>query len=360
MTPLTLYQEKIAAGLIEKDPQQFEVIQQLEKIYKKLIQQDRASKSFLGALLHPFIASHSVPGLYLWGSVGVGKTFLIDLFYSCVPVKKMRVHFHDFMKNIHQQLGQLRGQKNPLEKIAKHITDQAHVLCLDEFMVHDIADAMILTNLLTALFDNHICLITTSNVEPDNLYKNGLQRELFLPAIALIKQHTTVFHIISHHDYRLMPLTQAGVYFTPLDKNAEDNMEKAFAHCAGKEPISTEPIEILDRPIRIRKKAGDTIWFDFLDLCNIPRSQNDYIEIAKQYKTVLISHIPVIRADQHNLITAFIHLIDIFYDNHIRVIISAEAPIEDLYPAGRLRFSFARTQSRLIEMQSIDYFTYSA
>jgi cell division protein ZapE len=356
MTPLAYYQQQIDSGLIEKDPQQREVVLELQSIYHNLLKQNHATKSRLGALLQPIMRSQNIKGLYVWGSVGVGKTFLMDLFYNCLPIKKMRSHFHQFMREIHAQMKQLQGIENPLDRIAKKIAEETRVLCFDEFMVDDIADAMILANLFKALFANRICLIASSNVHPDNLYKHGLQRELFLPAIELIKQNTRVFHMISHHDYRLIHTNQAGVYFTPLGTQAEMNMEKCFARFSQHQPASSAAIELLGRPVNIRKQAGDTIWFDFFALCDIPRSQNDYLELAKNYKTVLISNVPIIQPNQNNLITAFIHLIDIFYDARVRVIISAAADVEALYPEGRLRFAFARTQSRLIEMQSADYF----
>lgn len=356
MTPLLYYQQQIDSNLIEKDPQQREVILELQSIYDQLIKQDRATQSWWGRLLHPITPAQPINGLYLWGSVGVGKTFLMDLFFSCLPIKKMRRHFHQFMRDIHTQMKQWQGTKNPLDRIAKNIAADTRVLCFDEFMVDDIADAMILANLFKALFAQRICLIASSNVRPDDLYKNGLQRELFLPAIDMIKQNTHVFHMVSHHDYRLTHHNPAGVYFFPLGQQAEINMEKCFAHFSHQLPVSSADIELLGRPVHIHKQAGNTIWFDFLALCDIPRSQNDYLELAKKYKTVLISNIPVIRANQPNLITSFINLIDIFYDARLRVIISAAADVEELYPEGQLRFAFARTQSRLIEMQSVDYF----
>jgi cell division protein ZapE len=356
MSPLTYYQQQLDSGLIQKDPQQLAVIHILDNIYFKLIKQTEVADQWLSRWRHPQLTRHAVTGLYVWGSVGVGKTLLMDIFYDCLPVKKRRSHFHEFMRDIHQQLKQHQGEKNPLARIAKTIAQDVQVLCFDEMMVDDIADAMILGNLFQALFQHRICLITSSNVAPDDLYKNGLQRELFYPAIALIKKHTDVFHMISHHDYRVMSTAQAGVYFTPLNQQAAENMEKCFQYFAQQAPVSTDAIDVLDRKITIHKQANDTIWFDFFALCDIPRSQNDYLVLAKKYKTVLISNIPVMSAEQNNLITAFIHLIDIFYDANVRVVISAAAPVEALYPAGRLRFAFARTQSRLIEMQSIDYF----
>src|SRR3990167_987317 len=230
MTPLHYYQREVEAGLIKKDPQQLAVIQLLQDIYTQLVKQSRTGKGFLCRLTHHFQLSKPIHGLYLWGSVGVGKTFMMDTFYHCLPIHKMRYHFHQFMQYVHQELTQLQGQKNPLQIIAKKLSREAKILCFDEFFVSNIADAMLLSGLLEAIFQQGICLVTSSNIRPDDLYKNGIQRENFLPAIDLLKKYTTIFHMISHHDYRLEHVTQAGVYFTPLGQQADDNMEKSFQH----------------------------------------------------------------------------------------------------------------------------------
>lgn len=358
MTPLHYYQQQLASGLIEKDPQQLEVMHDLQRIYTQLLKRESARQQFLAQLVRTIKSSNPINGLYLWGSVGVGKTFMMDIFFHCLPINKLRLHFHQFMQRTHDELTRLQGQKNPLDIFAKQLAKEAKILCFDEFFVSNIADAMILGGLLKALFNNGICLVTSSNVKPDDLYKNGIQRENFLPAINLIKKHTTVFHMISHHDYRLEHITQAGVYFTPLGAEAEQNMEKSFQHFSNHKSGIDGAIEIYGRAVKIRKQAGDTIWFDFLDICGIPRSQKDYLYLAKHYRTVLISNIPVIQREQNNLITAFINLIDVFYDARIKLVISAATHAEGLYPEGRMRFAFARAQSRLIEMQSADYFAH--
>lgn len=352
ITPLDYYQQQLDSGLIQQDPQQVEIIQKLQKIYDELIRRNKTAKKPLKFLL----PKKPVRGLYAWGSVGVGKTFLMDCFYLCYPLAKMRMHFHVFLQSLHAQLKKKQGQANPLQKIAKDIAAKTTVICFDEFFVEDIADAMLLGDLFTALFKEGVCLITTSNVKPDDLYKEGLQRERFLPAIETIKANTDVFHMISHHDYRLTHLQQAGVYFTPLDQNTAKYMQDAFGHLAEDQPILEHDVEILGREIPTVKRTSDMIWFEFAVICNVPRSQNDYIEIAKQYHTVFISGIQELKPSQLNLTTAFINLIDIFYDASVRVVISAAVDIEHIYPIGQLRFEFARTQSRLIEMQSLDYF----
>ncbi len=355
MTPLHYYQQQIDAGLIHHDAEQLLVMQELNRIYLELHKRDKARQLLLGQLMRPIYAIKPVKGMYLWGNIGVGKTFLIDIFYHCLSIKKRRMHFHEFMLHIHDELTKWQGHKNPLDKIGLKIARESHVLCFDEFIVNNIVDAMILEGLLKSLFRHGVCLVTTSNTEPDELYKNGLQREAFLPAIEIIKQHTEVFHLQSKHDYRLEHLSQAGVYFSPLDEQAELTMEKCFQHFSNYLPWDDKPIKIFDRTIKIRKKAGDVVWFDFIDLCGIPRSQKDYLALAHKYHTVLISDIPIITSDQNNLITAFINLIDVLYDAHVRVVISAAADVHALYPQGRMSSIFERTKSRLIEMQSSCY-----
>ena len=357
MTPLQYYQQQVALGLIKEDSQQKAVLQQLQQIYRALLKRDRQQKYFSSAGLSLLGLKKPIPGLYVWGSVGVGKTFLMDIFYHCLTAKKLRLHLHEFMERIHKELAKQQGRKNPLDDIAHQLARETHVVCLDEFFVFNIADAMLMKGLLSALFREKLCLVASSNVHPDDLYKNGLQRENFIPTIELIKQNTHIIHMPSHHDYRLEHIDQAGVFFTPLGVNAERLMETSFQHFSNHQPFSTDPIRLFDRTIRIRKKTSTTIWFEFTDLCGIPRSQKDFLALAQQYRTFLISHIPIIRADQDNLITSFINLIDVFYDARVKVVISAEAPVEALYPEGKKRFDFARTQSRLIEMQSATYFT---
>ncbi len=352
MTPMEYYQQQLDAGFIQKDDQQVEVIQILQTIYEQLLRQQRKRKSLLKAFKKP----KPVKGLYAWGSVGVGKTFLMDCFYICYPHKKLRLHFHRFLERIQADLIKLQGEVNPLQKIAKNLCEEADVICFDEFFVTNIADAMILGELFQTLFSLGMCLVTTSNVEPDNLYKDGLQRERFLPAIKCIKANTRVFHMISHHDYRLTHVQQAGVYFSPLNQQTENYLTNTFCHLAEGKPIEESNIKLFDREVSTVKHTEDMIWFEFENICGVPRSQYDYIAVAKQYHTVFVSDIPILHRGQLNLTTSFINLIDVFYDSGVRVVISAAADIEQLYPSGQLKFEFARTQSRIIEMQSDDYF----
>lgn len=353
MTPLAALQHKIATGEITEDPRQLAIMQRLEQLYHELTARENPN---LWQRLR-LTSSQAPQGVYLWGHVGTGKSFLIDLFFDCLPTKKkLRIHFHAFMRRIHAELKTLQGQKDPLKLVAKKLAEETHILCFDEFFVNDIADAMLLAGLLKAMFNQGICLVTNSNCAPDELYKKGMLRERFLPAIALIKAHTDVIHIATTHDYRLRHILEAGVYFTPLGAKASQEMEEQFRHYAKNRPASQDPITLLNRPIAIQKQAGDVIWFDFKQICGIPRCQNDYLELSRLYQTVLVSQIPVINARQEDLITSFIKLVDVFYDEKIRLIISADTACEAIYPTGPLSFEYQRTCSRLIEMQSKDYF----
>jgi len=353
MTPLECYQEQCKQGLIFEDPQQLVVMQQLQRVYSDLLSEHRKRQGIFSF----FHSSKMAQGLYVWGGVGVGKTFMMDCFYNALPFReKMRMHFHQFMKMVHEELKKYQGKKNPLQWVAKDICDQAMLLCFDELFVSDITDAMLLRHLFRELFQRGVCLVTTSNTKPDDLYKNGLQREQFLPAIAMLKQNTTVMHIPTTVDYRLRHLKEAGVFYSPLNETARENMEKSFTLLAGNHPISTDPIMILDRSIKIKKRAGDIIWFDFAEICRVPRSQQDYLAIAEKFTTVFISDIPIIPANATDTICLFIGLVDVFYDAHVRLVISAAEPVEEIYSRGYMMLEYARTHSRLIEMQSIDYF----
>lgn len=355
MTPEQKYQSLLTNGTLMENAEQRDIVAKLDNIHIQLIERQRVRDSGLGKVRRKIKPRAPIQGLYLWGSVGVGKTFLMDLFYDCTPVKKMRMHFHQFMEQIQIDLTKRQGEKDPLAAIAKTIADKHVLLCFDEFFVNDIADAMILGQLFNALFKGGVCLIASSNIAPDNLYQNGLQRERFLPTITLLKKYCDVVHLTTQQDYRLHHIDKAGVFYTPLDQAANKNMERAFALFAENHPVSTTPIKILGRDIAIVKQAHTVIWFEFSALCSVPRSQRDYLELAKHYRTVLISNVRPITHKEDALITAFIHLIDVFYDARIRVIISSETRVEDMYTQGRMLKPFRRTQSRLIDMQSVAY-----
>ncbi len=353
MTPLDYYYAECRKGTIFEDPQQLDAMQHLQRVYVDIVSEHHKRQGFFSFLQK----THLIKGLYLWGGVGIGKTFMMDCFYNCIPFsEKLRMHFYQFMQLVHQELKKHQGEKDPLNLIAKDLAKQTMLVCFDEFFVSDITDAMLLGRLFKALFTQNVCLVTTSNVQPDDLYKNGLQREQFLPAIAMLKQNTTVVHIPTSIDYRLRHLKEAGVFYTPLDEVARVNMEKSFAALAANQPISTQPIIIHGREIKIKKSAGKTVWFDFSELCTVPRSQNDYLMIAEQYDTVFVSDIPTIPANAKDTIYLFISMVDVFYDARVRLVISAAEPVADLYSRGYMTLEYARTHSRLLEMQSTDYF----
>lgn len=351
-----VYKTNVASGNITFDAEQAVVIAELQKLLDILSQKE--SPSFFQHIrqLLPWQSKKNISGIYLWGTVGAGKTYLMDLFYQHLPIKrKLRIHFHHFMKEVNDNLTLLQGQPDPLRIVARRFSMRARVICFDEFIVNHIADAMLLGRLLTFLFERNVTLVATSNRKPDDLYWEGLQRERFLPAIELLKIHCEVIQLSSQQDYRWRSLQQAGVYFTPLNEQAEQNMQQYFdryAHGSGKAGV---PLIIEKRPIATINQGKSVVWFDFKALCSSPRSQIDYLAIAKQFSVVLISHIPVIAPDDEATACYWIELIDIFYDNQITLILSAEAPLKSLYPTGKKQFEFERTLSRLIEMQSTQY-----
>ena len=297
-----------------------------------------------------------VRGLYLWGGVGRGKTWLMDLGYACLPFSdKLRSHFHRFMHGVHGELATLRGRTDPLERVAARLAQRARVLCFDELYVSDITDAMILGTLFESLFRRGVTLIATSNTPPDRLYEGGLQRQRFLPAIALLKEHMDVLHVDGAIDYRLRSLERAEIYHHPLDDDADRNLERYFAELAPEAGVPGARIEIGGRTLRTRARADGVVWFDFDELCVGPRSQADYIEIAREYQAVLVSGIPQLGAESEDPARRLIALVDELYDHNVKLIVSAAVPVEALYRGERLGFEFQRTYSRLREMQSHDY-----
>lgn len=305
------------------------------------------------------LRSHRVfiRGIYLWGSVGIGKTWLMDLFYQQLPGRrKIRQHFHVFMRSVHQRLTALQGTSDPLKILAKEWAAKVDVICFDEFFVNDITDAMILGNLFKALFNEKVSLILTSNVPPENLYRNGLQRELFLPAIALLQSQCQVYHLDSHNDYRVRTLENAGVYWHASIPAQQQGMQALFQKLVGSELLQRDPIVIEGRAIENWGHTDNIAGFDFSVLCHEPRSQRDYLALVEQFSTIFISNVPEIAMSEHNKITYFIQLIDIFYDAHVKLVLSANAAkVQDIYQQGPLHFEFERTQSRLTEMQTHDY-----
>jgi cell division protein ZapE len=297
-----------------------------------------------------------VPGMYLWGDVGRGKTFLMDLFFETLPTNnKTRIHFHRMMADVHARLKALDDVEDPLDKVAADIARQSRILCFDEFFVSDIADAMILGRLLDGLFRRGVILVATSNSPPSELYLNGLQRERFLPAIDLIEAHTRVLHLDGDTDYRLRLLQQAGTYLTPADVDAVASLTHYFLEIATGDVVEGRKLAILGRDIQTERCAKGIVWFDFNEICDGPRSQHDYIEIARWYPTVIVSGIPVLDAGMEDQARRFIALVDEFYDRKVKLIVSAASGIESLYTGRKLDSEFRRTTSRLGEMQSMTY-----
>ncbi|MEX2353883.1 MAG: cell division protein ZapE, partial [Gammaproteobacteria bacterium] len=297
-----------------------------------------------------------IRGIYLWGGVGRGKTWIIDAFFESLPLdKKLRIHFHRFMQRVHTELKQLKNVEDPLQLIADDFATQARVICFDEFHVTDITDAMLLSGLLRALFERGVVLVTTSNEHPDELYRDGLQRSRFLPAIELIKQHTEIINVDSGVDYRLRYLDTAEIYHYPLDESAEKMLTTNFEHIAPNPGRADRTIEIEKRKIQTVRCADGVVWFDFPAICDGPRGAADYIEIARQFQTVLIGNIPQLGEEQNDMARRFIILVDEFYDRNVKLIITAATAVNDLYQGSRHKAAFERTRSRLFEMQSHDY-----
>ncbi len=295
-------------------------------------------------------------GLYLWGGVGRGKTFVIDTFCASVPsILRHRVHFHSFMRDVHAELKRLRGTRDPLHEVAARWAREFRVLCLDEFHVVDITDAMLLGQLLAELFARGVTLVTTSNEAPEQLYRGGLQRDRFLPAIELLKQHLEIFEFSGSIDYRWRTLTQAATYYTPADAVTESALRHQFEALTHAAMEPARPLEIEGREIPVKAHAEGVVWFDFAALCEGPRSTNDYIEIACCFHTILLSGVPEFGTDNNDAARRFVNLIDELYDRGVNLLVTAAAAPDALYRGTRLASAFRRTASRLVEMQSEEH-----
>jgi cell division protein ZapE len=359
LTPHERYQRDLQRPDFRYDAAQAAAVDHLQRLYDELLAARAAVPGgWWSRLVRGKQRPAQVKGLYFWGGVGRGKTYLMDSFYESLPFDdKLRVHFHRFMRRVHGELKALAGQRNPLEGVADRISAEASVICFDEFYVADITDAMILGTLMEALFARGITLVATSNIKPDDLYKDGLQRARFLPAIGLLKIHTLVVNVDGGVDHRLRALEQAELYHSPLDKTADESLMRSFQSLAQRtEEVQQDvAVEIEGRLIHARYLADDVVWFDFDALCDGPRSQNDYIELAKEYHTVILSNVPALGGKKDDQSRRFINLVDEFYDRQVKLIISAAKPLAEIYSEGRLTFEFQRTVSRLLEMQSREY-----
>lgn len=346
------YKAELATRGYTSDPAQLRAVAALERCAA----QWAAFKDQRSNALKKLINRPDVPrGVYMHGGVGRGKSFLMDCFYGAVPLKrKTRLHFHEFMREVHRELLDLRGIANPLDELGKRIAKRYRLICFDEFHVADITDAMILHRLLKALFDNGVGFVTTSNFHPDGLYPNGLHRDRIFPAIALLKAKLEVISVDNGTDYRGRTLQQAKLYHTPLGPQADAEMTETFNRLA--ESHDENPVlQIESRQIQARRKAGGVVWFDFKVLCGGPRSQNDYLEIASQFHTVLLSDVPHMPVRMASEARRFTWLVDVLYDRRVKLIMSAAVAPEALYTEGPLVHEFPRTVSRLGEMQSKEF-----
>ena len=346
------YQAELVARGYTSDPAQLRAVEALQRCAKEWSHfKEKRSNAFKKLINRPEIPR----GVYMHGGVGRGKSFLMDCFFGAVPLKrKTRLHFHEFMREVHRELAGLQGTVNPLDELAKRIAKKYRLICFDEFHVADITDAMILHRLLAALFDNGVGFVTTSNFKPDDLYPNGLHRDRILPAIALLNQNLEVLSVDNGTDYRRRTLEQLKLYHVPLGAEADAAMKDAFDRLA--ESQDEDPVlHIEAREIRARRKAGGMVWFDFKTLCGGPRSQNDYLEIATQFHTVLLSDVPHLPVRMSSEARRFTWLVDVLYDRRVKLIMSADVAPEALYTEGMLAHEFPRTVSRLNEMQSGEY-----
>lgn len=349
MSLIARYQALLATGQLQADPHQQQAIEALEALRGEL---QRPRKR--GGLWRR--KPQAIPGLYLWGGVGRGKTWLMDQFFQALDLpEKRRLHFHHFMRDIHLGLERQAGKPDPLDKVAAELAREVRVLCLDEFAVIDIGDAMILAGLLRALFEQGITLVTTSNVPPEGLYASGIQRASFLPAIALLERHTRVRKLDGERDYRQAILSESPRYYAPIQADTEERMRAEFRRLAAGEVDGADELSLLGRVFSYRHKAEGLIWFDFEALCGPPRSQRDYLELAREHHTLFLSDVPNLGPAHDDMARRFIYLIDELYDRRVKLVMSAPLAPERLYSGERLAFEFQRTASRLREMQTDKY-----
>lgn len=347
-----VYEAELKSRGYASDPAQLRAVEALDRCAREWGEfKEQRSNVFKKLINRPEIPR----GVYMFGGVGRGKSFLMDCFYTAVPiVRKTRLHFHEFMREVHRELAELQGTVNPLDELGERMARRFRLICFDEFHVADITDAMILHRLLDALFDNGVGFVTTSNFRPDDLYPDGLHRDRILPAIALLNEKLEVVNVDNGTDYRRRTMEHLKLYHTPLGPQAEAGMEQAFNELA--EAHDEDPVlHIEQREIRARRKAGGLVWFDFKTLCGGPRSQNDYLEIAMQFHTVLLSGVPHMPVNMASEARRFTWLVDVLYDRRVKLIMSAAVPPEALYTEGPLAHEFPRTASRLNEMQSAEF-----
>lgn len=353
MSVIQYYEKALAEHGYQPDAAQRMAIERLQRYYDEWV----AFKAARSSSLKRLFSRPEVPrGVYMWGGVGRGKSFLMDAFYEAVPLRrKTRLHFHEFMRGVHRQLEEVKGKTDPLDEVARRIAAKYRLICFDEFHVSDVADAMILHKLLDGLFRHGVSFVMTSNYEPSTLYPDGLHRDRILPAIALIKEKLDILNVDTGVDYRRRALEQVKLYHSPLDEISRQALEQTFARLA-EGPEAADPVlHIENRDIRPVRLAANIVWFDFATLCGGPRSQNDYLELAGRFETVILSDVPRMTARQASEARRFTWLIDVFYDHKVKLIMSAECEIEQVYTEGPMANEFHRTVSRVLEMQSQEY-----
>lgn len=353
VSPLTWYQSLASQPGFIADQSQAAAIERLEALWQSLVVFKQKRNRLFGKTLLPM---PDLPrGLYFWGGVGRGKSFLMDAFYAGLPYKrKKRLHFHHFMQEVHRDLRAQQGSDDPLTKVADKWAKAVRVLCFDEFHVSDIADAMILGRLMEQLFNRGVVLVTTSNYPPDGLYPNGLQRANFLPTIELLKARLDVLNVDGGQDFRLRTLTAARTYLYPQDAASEAELGELFAKMATGHDQDPQ-LTLEGRKLKARRRAGGAIWFDFAVLCGDGRGQADYLALAQEYHTVFLTGLPKLKPENSNLARRFTWLVDVFYDHRVKLIIGADVPVDQVYVEGLQASEFFRTASRLTEMQSKEY-----
>ncbi|WP_445117064.1 cell division protein ZapE [Acinetobacter sp. WZC-1] len=352
LSPAERYAQAIASGQFMPDDAQAQAVHELERVWQELLGRYKASRK----TFRRFRRQTAPKGVYMWGGVGRGKTWLMDQFYESIPFRrKTRMHFHHFMQFVHKELNQLSGQRNPLDIVANQIYKNAVVICFDEFFVANVTDAMILGDLFQKLFSRGITLIATSNIAPDGLYQNGIHRDRFLPAIEVLKNSCVVLNVDAGVDYRLRVLKQAQLFKSPLTDEHDLWMAQRFGALTQAQKVSDEPIMVNHRVVETLGHTDDVLWCRFSELCLKPRSPADFIEIARIYNTVLVSNVPHLTDYLSEGTRRFIYLVDEFYDRGVKLLLTSEDSILDIYEGERLAFEIERTRSRLLEMQSDDY-----
>lgn len=364
LTPTSRYLNALNEGSHQPDDVQKEAVSRLDLIYQQIVTKEQSAPQS-GGLMAKFgkllgkrepTTLTPVRGLYMWGGVGRGKTWLMDLFYQSLPgERKQRLHFHRFMLRVHEELTQLQGHSDPLEIVADHFKAETDLLCFDEFFVSDITDAMLLGGLMKALFARGITLVATSNIPPDELYRNGLQRARFLPAIDAIKQYCDVMNVDAGVDYRLRTLTQAHLWLSPLNEETQQQMDHLWQALAGAKRAHSPVLEVNHRPLATLGVENQTLAVSFATLCVDARSQHDYIALSRLYHTVMLFDVPVMTPLMESEARRFIALVDEFYERHVKLVVSAAVPLYEIYQGERLKFEFQRCLSRLQEMQSEEY-----